>query len=96
MVLSAPFDDNLPLTPDEHTYGLLLHHLRSVRSLNAFLFHHLRQLLLPLGCISSLPLYTKINTTIPNSDGRALELYFGTWVTVSSSVEVVPKMVEWM
>ena len=54
MVFSALFDNCCPLTPDEDAYGLqLMHDLRSLPSLNAFVFHHLRQLLLPIGSASA-------------------------------------------
>ena len=66
------------LSPHEQRLGeQLLEDVRSLPSLNAFLFNHLRHLLLPAGMSHPLPLYTKINTTKVVKDGRALELYMG-------------------
>ena len=67
-----------PLTAQEQRLGQqLLEDVRSVPSLNAFLFNHLRHLLLPPGSHHPLPLHTKINTTKVTKDGRALQLYIG-------------------
>jgi hypothetical protein len=62
---------------EQHIGEQLLHDIRSVTSMNAFLFNHLRHLLLPPGTSCPLPLHTKINTAKPMRDGRALELFIG-------------------
>jgi hypothetical protein len=68
----------MEVTVEEQRIGeQLLHDIRSVTSMNAFLFNHLRHLLLPQGTSFPLPLHTKINTSKPMKDGRALELFMG-------------------
>jgi hypothetical protein len=69
---------HIEITVEEQRIGEeLLQDIRSVSSLNAFLFNHLRHILLPPGTSRPLPLHTKINTSKPMKDGRALELYIG-------------------
>jgi hypothetical protein len=74
----AQIHADIAVTVEEQRIGeQLLHDICSVTSMNAFLFNHLRHLLLPPGTSCPLPLHTKINTSKPMKDGRALELFMG-------------------
>ena len=70
---------DLPVSPDElHQGRLILDEIRSVTSLNAILFDHLRVSLVPGGASSALPRNTRVRASKhAQSDGRVLELYVG-------------------
>lgn len=76
--MPLPSTNDITLTADEVVVGEeILADVRSLSSLNAYLFNHLRHLLLPVGKICPLPPHSKIHTTKVSKDGRALELYIG-------------------
>ena len=69
----------LPVSSEEMRNGqLLLDEIRSLRSLNAILFDHMRVALVPAGAARALPRNTHIQAgKQAQSDGRMLELYMG-------------------
>ena len=70
---------NLPVSAEElHRGQQLLNEIRSLSSLNAILFDHLRAALVPRGVASALPRNTHVQSgKQAQSDGRVLELYMG-------------------